>query len=396
MRNMKAYVLDAVWDPKPGYTLGEREIKDKRAIRSDMVYRSLKAGITDVPMPKAGDSDIVIKVGACGICGSDIHAGNMAEDGYTKYAGHLKLPVIMGHEFSGEIVEIGKNVSGFKIGDLIAPEQMCPCGSCDACKTGYFNSCRNIEEVGLSMDGAFAEYALVPGNCCYNINDIAELLGDKVAAFEAAALAEPTGVAYNGIVVRGRGVTPGTHVAVFGAGPIGLAAISIARAAGAAQIFAADISDGRLKLAKLCGADHTVNPLSLKQQNTTVADYIMEATHGIGCKTVIEAAGAPESTYPEIVRLMSINANVVALGRSPKLAPIDLEQFIVKGCSLSGSIGTSGNAIIPSVLRMMGSGSLDMRKIITGRYPLHKTPEGIQDAKGGHHGKVMISQYYKE
>jgi threonine dehydrogenase-like Zn-dependent dehydrogenase len=105
---MKAYVLDAVWDPKPEYAPNEREVKDKRAIRSDMVYRNVKAGIKDVPTPKVGDNDVLIKVGACGICGSDIHAGNKAEDGYTKYAGHLKLPVIMGHEFSGEIVETGK------------------------------------------------------------------------------------------------------------------------------------------------------------------------------------------------------------------------------------------------------------------------------------------------
>jgi threonine dehydrogenase-like Zn-dependent dehydrogenase len=92
---------------------------------------------------------------------------------------------------------------------------------------------------------------------------------------------------------------------------------------------------------------------------------------------------------------MAINANVVALGRSPKPAPVDLEQFIVKGCSLSGSIGTSGSGIVPSVLRMMSSGSLDMRKIITGRFSLLKTSEGIQEAKSGHHGKVMISQFYQ-
>jgi threonine dehydrogenase-like Zn-dependent dehydrogenase len=392
---MKAYVLEAIWDPKPGYTPNQREVKDKRAIRSDMVYRDIKAGIKDAPVPEVGDNDILIKVGACGICGSDMHAGNMADDGYTKYAGQLRLPVIFGHEFSGEIVEIGKNVTGFMVGDLIAPEQIRPCGTCDACRTGYFNSCRNIEEVGLTMDGAFCEYTLVPANCCYNINNIADLLGDKVAAFEAAALAEPTGVAYNGIVVNGNGVTPGTHVAIFGTGPIGLAAVAIARASGAADIFAIDISDERLELAKACGASYTINSATLGKQNISVADVVLEQTKGLGCKMVVEAAGAPQVTYPEIVKLMSIDANVVALGRSPKFAPIDLEQFIVKGCRLSGSLGTSGNGIIPSVLKMIASNRIDMRKIITGRYPLIKTPEAILDARGGHHGKVMISQFYK-
>lgn len=391
---MKAYVLDATWEPKPGYMPNTREVRDKRGIRSDLVYKNLRAELADVPTPVVGDNDVMIKVGACGVCGSDMHAGSMADDGYTKYAGQMRLPVIMGHEFSGEIVETGKNVTGFKIGDLIAVEQIRPCGCCDACKMGFFNNCRYVEEVGLTVDGAFCEYTLVPEKYCCNINNIAEQLGDKVAAFEAGALSEPTGVAYNGLFVCGKGVTPGTHIAVFGAGPIGLAAISLARGAGAAQIFAVDINEGRLKLALLCGASHTINPLELKKQGITVADSILEDTRGIGCKTVAEAAGAPDSTYREIVKLMSINANVVALGRSPKLATIDLEAFIVKGCSLSGSLGTAGNDIIPSVLRMMSSGGIDMRKIVTGRFSLLNIQEGIKDARSGQHGKVVISQFY--
>ena len=381
-------MLDAVWAPKPGYQPREREARDKRAIRGDMVYKNLRAGLVDVPDPAPGAGDVLIKVGACGVCGSDMHAGNAADDGYTKYAGHLKLPVIMGHELSGEIVEAGEDVRKFKAGDVIAVEQMRPCGLCDACKTGYFNSCRNIEEVGLSIDGGFCEYAVVPEAYCLCINDIVELLGDKVSAFEAGALAEPTGVAYNGLFVRGRGVAPGSNVCVFGAGPVGLAAISLARAAGAAKIFAVDINEERLKLAKLCGADYLINPSALSGEDVTVAGVILDQTGGVGCKTVVEAAGAPDSTYPEIVKLMSINANVSAVGRSPRLAPIDMEQFIVKGCSLSASIGTAGSEIIPSVLKLMGSGKLDMRDIITGRYSLSRVQDGIDDAKRGNHGKV--------
>ncbi|MDR1482755.1 MAG: alcohol dehydrogenase catalytic domain-containing protein [Synergistaceae bacterium] len=391
---MKAYVLDAVWAPKPEYQPKEREISDKRAVRGDMVYRDLRAGLKDVPDPAPGPGDVLIRVGACGVCGSDMHAGSAADDGYTNYAGHLKLPVIMGHELSGEVIEAGVNVRKFKPGDLIAVEQMRPCGLCDACKTGFFNSCRNIEEVGLSIDGGFCEYAVVPETYCIDINDIVERLGDKIAAFEAGALAEPTGVAYNGLFVRGKGITPGSNVSVFGAGPIGLASISLARVAGAAKIFAIDVNEERLKLAKLCGADYSVNPAALDGKNDTVSSIVLDQTGGVGCKTVVEAAGAPDSTYPEIVKLMSINANVSAIGRSPRLAPIDLERFIVKGCSLSGSIGTAGNDIIPSVLKLMGSGKLDMRGIITGRYDLSRVQEGIGDAKRGNHGKVMISQFY--
>jgi len=391
---MKAYVLDGVWDPKPEYLPPQRDLRDKRAVFSKMIYRNLKAGIVDVPLPKVGDDDVLIKVGACGVCGSDMHAGNMDEEGYTKYAGHLRLPVIMGHEFSGEIAEVGRNIKKLKPGDLIAVEQMRPCGKCDACKAGYFNSCREIEEVGLSVDGAFCEFACVPEHYCCPINDIAQMLGNKVAAFEAGALAEPAGVAYNGIAVRGKGIAPGTYAAIFGTGPIGLAAISLAKAAGAAQIFAIDLSHERLKLAKACGADYLLNPLDLAEQKLQIADVVLEYTQGIGCQTVVEAAGAPESTYPQIVTLMSINANVVVLGRCPRLAPMDLEQFIVKGCSLSGSIGTAGSNIITSVLSLMANGRIDMRKIITGRFTLENTQAGIDEARLGHHGKVMISQFY--
>jgi threonine dehydrogenase-like Zn-dependent dehydrogenase len=358
-----------------------------------MVYKNLKAGLQDVPTPKPGANDVLIKVGACGVCGSDMHAGAMGSDSYTEYAGHLKLPVILGHELSGEVVETGPNVRTLKAGDIIAVEQMRPCGVCDACKMGHFNSCRNIEEVGLSMAGGFCEYTAVPEIYGCKINNIAEFLGDKTAAFEAGAISEPTGVAYNGIFVRGRGITPGSHVAVFGSGPIGLSAIALARQAGAAHVIAIDIMEERLKLANLCGADIVLNSMNLGEKSGGVAVAVLDITGGIGCKTVVEAAGAPEATYPEIVKLMSINANVVAIGRNPKLAPVDVEQFIVKSCSLSGSIGTSGSDIIPCVLRMMANG-LDMRKIITGRFNLSDTQKGIDDAKQGHHGKVMISQFY--
>jgi hypothetical protein len=196
------------------------------------------------------------------------------------------------------------------------------------------------------------------------------------------------------MMVKGNGIVPGTHVAVFGAGPVGLAAISLARAAGAACVFAVDIREERLTLAKACGADYLLNPIVLEKEGASLSEIILDYTKQIGCRTVVEAAGSPVKTYPEIVKLMSIGANVVQIGRSPKLALVDLEQFIVKECSISGSIGTAGDDIIPSVLRMMATGRLDMRKIITGRFNLSDTQDGIDAAKQGIHGKVMISQFY--
>ncbi|WP_066646066.1 scyllo-inosose 3-dehydrogenase [Christensenella timonensis] len=391
---MKCYVLEGEWSPKEGYCLNEREKRDHRAARGNLVWKNLRAGIVTREDPQIRDDEVLIRVGACGVCGSDMHAAEMDDEGYTKFSGHLRLPVIMGHEFAGEVVEVGKDVKDYRVGDLIAAEQIRWCGKCPSCRIGKFNNCYELEEIGLSADGAFSEYAVVPEKYCCNINGIAELLGNKQAAMEAGALSEPTGVAYNGMMINGKGVTPGSHVAVFGSGPIGLAAIALARAAGAAKVFAFDTVNEKLELAKKVGADFTYNPVELAKQGSSAADAVMEDTAGIGCKMIVEAAGNPDRTYPDIVQLMSIGANVVQLGMRGGLSQIDLTPFLIKGCAFTGSLGTAGNAIIPSVLRMMEQGNIDMRKIITGRYHLDLTAEAIEDAKSGVHGKILVSQNY--
>jgi len=391
---MKAYVLEGKWAPKDGYVLNPREERDHRAARGNFVWKDLSASVKEWPTPQVGPKDVLIKVGACGVCGSDMSAVKMDDEGYTKFSGHLRLPVILGHEFSGEIVEVGKEVTTVKVGDLIAAEQIRWCGECPACRKGKFNSCYNLEEIGLSDHGAFSEYAVVPEKYCVLINELADLLGDKMAALEAGALTEPTGVAYNGIMINGGGVQPGANVAVFGTGPIGLASIALCRAAGAAKIFAFDTVTEKLELAKKVGADFIYNSIEIKEQGLTPTEIVMEGTGGIGCSKVVEAAGAPNHTYPDIVNIMSLGANVVQLGMSTGLSQIDMTPFQIKGCSFTGSLGTAGSDIIPSVVRMMSQGSIDMRQIVTGRYNLDDTASAIKDASNGKQGKVLVSQHY--
>ena len=213
--NMKAFMVEGEWAPKPDYILSPRELKEKRAMRADLVYKNVTTGLKSVPIPEISDDDVLIKVGACGVCGSDLHAIGRDAEGYSTFASHVKLPVILGHEFSGEVVEVGKNVTNTKVGDIISVEQIRWCGTCRVCRTGMFNQCENLEETGLSCDGAFAEYALVPQKYVCVINDIAERLGDKQAAFEAGALAEPTCVAYSGIQINSGGIKPGSNVAIY-------------------------------------------------------------------------------------------------------------------------------------------------------------------------------------
>lgn len=395
--NMKAFVLEGEWAPKPGYILSSRELKDKRAMRADLVYKNISAKLKNVPIPQIGNEDVLIKVGACGVCGSDLQAIRENHEGYSAFAGHIKLPVVLGHEFSGEVVEVGRDVTNIKIGDIISVEQIRWCGTCRVCRTGMFNQCENLEETGLSCDGAFAEYALVPQKYVCVINDIAERLGDKLAAFEAGALAEPTCVAYSGIQINGGGIKPGSNVVVFGAGPIGLASIELAKAFGASGIFVFNTNPARDYLAKAMGADYVFNPRVLKEQGTSAGEAVMELTNGIGAGTLIEATGNFAEVYPEIMKCIGVGAHIIQLGIGSKPAVFDVMPLLRKNAKIIGSLGHAGNDIFPSVLRLMASGRIDMRKMITGRYNLDDIGKAINDSGKRElgHGKVMVSSFYK-
>lgn len=393
---MKAYYVEADWAPKDGYVLSERELTEKRAMRGDFVWKNVRASLKEVPTPEIRNDEVLIKVGACGVCGSDLHAIETDEEGYSAFASHTKFPVILGHEFSGEIIEVGKDVKGYEIGDLIAVEQIRWCGKCRSCRTGMFNQCENLEEIGLSDDGGFAEYAVVPEKYCCNINDIAILLGDKMAALEAGALTEPTCVAYSGMVVNAGGLKPGSNVAVFGAGPIGLASIALAKAFGAGKIFVFNTNPARAHLPKEIGADYVFDPNELSKQGTSAGKVVMEMTKGIGAGMIIEATGNFSTVYPEIMQCMANGSRIVQLGIGKTPAVFDVGPLLRKNAHIVGSLGQAGSDIFPSVLRMMASNRIDMRKIITARYSLDNVAEAIRvsgDRKLGH-GKVLVSQHY--
>ncbi|MGI6040812.1 MAG: scyllo-inosose 3-dehydrogenase [Candidatus Alectryocaccobium sp.] len=394
--NMKAFMVEGEWAPKPDYILSPRELKEKRAMRADLVYKNVTTGLKSVPIPEISDDDVLIRVGACGVCGSDLHAIGRDAEGYSTFASHVKLPVILGHEFSGEVVEVGKNVTNTKVGDIISVEQIRWCGTCRVCRTGMFNQCENLEETGLSCDGAFAEYALVPQKYVCVINDIAERLGDKQAAFEAGALAEPTCVAYSGIQINSGGIKPGSNVAIFGVGPIGLASVELARAFGAAKIFVFNTNPARDYLAKAMGADYVFNPRTLKEQGTSAGEVVLDLTNGIGAGTIVEATGNFSEVYPEIMKCIGIGAHIVQLGIGAKPAIFDTMPLLRKNAHIIGSLGQAGSDIFPSVLRLMASGRIDMRKMITGRFKLDDVSRAIADSGKRElgHGKVMVSQFY--
>ena len=387
---MRAFYVEADYAPREGYVLSQREKDTGRALRGNKIWKNIRGSVVDRPMPVCGDDQVLLKVGAAGICGTDQHLLRKDADGYTMYDGHSKYPIITGHEFSGEIVEVGKNVRKLAVGDLVSVESMHWCGQCDACRRGMFNQCKDLEEPGLTYDGGFAEYAAVNAKYCYKLNDIVNFYGgDKMTAFELGAMVEPTGVAYNGLFVRAGGLRPGGHAAVFGCGPIGLAAIQLLKTSGAAKLIAFESVPERMELAKACGADAVYDPTSFKDAGEQ-AELLMDLTNGAGISLFAECAGATKFTYPVMAKSLAIGGKTAQIGHTVGLTPVDVFGWQWNAAIIAGSNGQSGQGIYPDVIALMASGRIDMRKMCTGRYNLEDIDEGMKIMAG----KVLISTEY--
>jgi len=382
---MKALVLDAKWEPRPDYKVSDWEKQTGKAITGSSIWRHPKLEVRTVPDPKPGPDEVLLKIKACGVCGSDIHFYERDKDDYILYPGLTKFPTTTGHEFSGEVVEVGKNVKGLKVGDMVTAEEMIWCGYCTPCRNGYPNHCENLEEIGFTIPGAFAEYLAVGAKYCWKLDAIAEKYGSKDKAWEAGSVVEPTSVSYNAIFPRAGGFNPGAYCAVFGAGPVGLAAIGLMRASGAGMIAAFEVSPNRREIAKKLGADYVYDPKAVSPH-----EELMKLSKGEGFDFMFEAAGAPGLTIPEMEKALAISGKIVQVGRAAQRVPMYLETLQVRRGQVFGSQGHSGDAIFPSVIRLMASGRLDMTQMITARYDLPKTVEAIAASGERKHGKITV------
>jgi threonine dehydrogenase-like Zn-dependent dehydrogenase len=382
---MKGLVLDAHWDPRPDYAVSDWEKKTGKAICGSSIWRYPKLEVREWPDPQPGPQEVVLEVQACGVCGSDMHFYETDADDYILYPGLTKFPTILGHEFSGKVVEVGKEVEVFQVGDMVTVEEMIWCGRCIPCRNGYPNHCTNLEEIGFTIPGAFANYIAVDEKFCWPIGDIAERFGDESKAYEVGAMTEPTTVAYNGMFERAGGLRPGHYVSVFGAGPIGLAAIGLAKAAGAGLIAAFEISPVRLDLAKQMGADYVYDP-----REVVAGEVLLELSKGQGFDFHVEASGVPHIVVPEMEKALAINAKVVQIGRAAQRVPMYLESFQVRRAQMYGAQGHSGHGTFPNVIRLVSSGRLDMSPIVTSRYGLEETVDAIAKSMERTDGKILV------
>lgn len=383
---MKALVVDAEWKPRKDYLLSEDEKKRRRALIGSQVWCNPRFDIKDKPTPDIEDDEVLIRVKACGICGSDTHLYETTKDGYIVFSGSVKLPCIIGHEYSGIIEKIGKKIVNFKIGDKVAVESVLWCGKCTPCRSGAVNQCERVELAGITVDGAFTEFTKAKEWHCWSINSLSESFEEK-EVFNVGALIEPIGCAYNGIFVSGGGFYPGAYATVFGVGPIGLSAVMLLRAAGAGKIIAVDIIGERLKIAGKMGADYTFNI----NKTNDIEKVIKDITQGSGADLQIEAAGAAHLTIPIMEKLCSKRGKIIYLGRSDSSAQLELNSMVSGAHSLIGSRGHSGYGIYPNIIRLLQNGRLQgIREMITSVFPFNDVIKAFTISTERKDGKIII------
>jgi threonine dehydrogenase-like Zn-dependent dehydrogenase len=377
---MPGVTLVADWDPKPGFKLGAKDIEKRQTYLGSLVWRNPRIEIREYDIPTPGPNEVLLEVKACGICGSDVHMAQPDDNGYIYYPGLTGFPCILGHEFSGVVVEAGKGAidkstnKPFKGGERVTSEEMLWCGNCRPCADGYPNQCERLDEVGFNVNGAFSKYIVLPTRTLWSLEPLAERYkGNDI--FLAGSLVEPTSVAYNAVIQRGGGIRPGDRVVILGGGPVGIAACAILKRAGASQVIISEPEEDRVKLALQVGADVAINPLK-----ENLADRVLELTKGMGADLFMEATGLPAVVYPDIERIIwegrTLNSRVVVTARAEAKMPVTGEVLQVRHASIIGAQGHSGYGTFPRVIDSMSDG-MDMTPLITKKITLDQVPENV-------------------
>jgi len=379
---MKGVFMRAEAVPKKEYKLKDYEKVTGKYYQANNVWKNPKLEVRgDLPMPAVGPKDLLIQVKSCGVCGTDVHCLEHDNDGYVVYPWHLRLNIVLGHELSGVVAQVGSEVRYFAVGDYVCTEEMIWCGECIPCRNGFPNQCERLEEIGLTVDGGMADYCVSPAKICWKLDPIRELYGDSRDVFDFGALVEPVSVAYNAIFERGQGFRPGAYCAVYGGGPIGLFGTALMKAGGASKVIVFEPLEERRRLAKVMGADYVYDTNDLAKNKTSPAELVMELTRGRGADVNLEASGVGHIVFPEIVNSIAVNANIVQTALSGEPVPILFPPLQGKGAQIFSSIGHSGNGTFENVIRLMGAGMIDIRPLIGASYTLDQAHDAFAEAK---------------
>lgn len=331
-------------------------------------YKKLE--VTEMPTPEIGPRDVLVRVEACGICGSDVH-------GYDGSSGRRIPPLVMGHEAAGVVADVGADVRAFTVGDRITFDSTVSCGRCHFCRRGQINLCDNRKVLGVScgeyrQHGAFAEFVSVPENICYKL--------PEGLAFEHAALIEAVSIA-----VHAANRTPirlGDVGIVVGTGMIGLLVVQTLKLAGCGRIVAIDLDEGKLELAKKFGAEVGINP-----GKEDVVARVRELTEGRGADVAVEVVGATK-TIETAIQAVRKGGQVTLVGNLAPQVEIPLQSVVTREISLHGSCASNGE--YPECISLLSTGKIDVAPLITATATLDEGPDWFTRLYAGEPGLMKV------
>jgi 2-desacetyl-2-hydroxyethyl bacteriochlorophyllide A dehydrogenase len=335
-----------------------------------VVFLGVGKGISvqEVPTPRVEHgSDVLVRVRECGICGSDL--------AILEGRHHSKPPVVLGHELSGEVEAVGKSVTGSKPGDHVVVDPNVSCGVCQNCRTGKRNMCENMVELGITRDGGFSKFMVVPQEYVYRV--------DASLPWKDGALVEPLACVVHGL--ERSGARPGETVVVYGAGPMGLLWVSMLKRVGSGKVISVDLAENRRAAAARVGADVTINP-----SEEDAVKRVLEETDGLGADIAVEMVGRAE-TMENAVNSTGPGGRVVVMGVAQNEAVARVAPFGVMSRELS-ILGSNANTtgFIPAI-RLIEAGALPVNELVSHELAIDQAEKGFELCRSGEALKVMIT-----
>ena len=326
--------------------------------------------IEEVDFPQMKEGEVLIKMKSVGVCGSDVHYYKHGKIGSFV----VEKPMILGHECAGEIVEVAKDVKGFKAGDRVAVEPGYTCRKCVYCKSGRYNLCPDVTFMATPpIDGAYVEYVAWPADFVFHLPDN--------MTYDHGALMEPLAVGMH--AVRRSRLKPGEPVIIMGAGTIGLVTILAAKAAGAGEIIVSDLEDVRLNMAQKLGATKTLNA-----SKENVVEFVKDFTHGFGIEVVFETAGSVPTTQ-QTIDVVARGGRIVWVGMAGEdIFPMPVIDAIVKEVDIMGIFRYAN--VYPYAIQLVSNGRMDIDPLVTHHYSLDNVVEALEVAHERRDGAVKV------
>jgi threonine 3-dehydrogenase len=339
-----------------------------KALRKTQAAKGLS--LETVPVPEVGHGDVLVRVKAASICGTDLHIY-----GWDRWSqGRLKPPVTLGHEFCGVVERVGDDVTSVHAGEFVSAEMHVNCGHCHQCRLGEAHICPNVRVIGIDQDGAFAEFVRIPATNIWKL--------DPAIPERYAAILDPLGNAVHTVLA---GAIAGQTALVTGCGPIGLMSIAVAKACGSSTVFATETNANRREMAKQIGADVVINPAA-----ENAVKKILDATGGTGVDVLLEMSGVP-SAIQQGFKALRAGGRASLLGIPTENVPLDLvNDVIFKGATVQGIYGRRMYQTWVQMTALLKAGRLNLEPLFGEKVGLEKFEHAFAKLQTGMAGKILI------